>query len=437
VSNIIDIDANEVQGLGLTAKEQVLVLVSTQGPYKRYSLVMPPGVLIASTPRPDPDHPFPGNRKVEKPRAQKFADYLKANAFNGWTCPPHQLRAHPSDVVFNRWVNEPANLAVIEIEKFRSWDIQDGQHRILGFNLFAEQSQGRIAELRRLLAAAERNGDVEVKARYQREVAEAEKVRRSILEESSVEVVIVVANDEEHGQMFADIAMHAKGINPDFATFLDQRDPVHRIATELMSGYSPLSGLVNDGQEGRTSTNSAYLLGAKSLADVCHGVIVGRGRVGKRVRDEIERNEKAWTERIQDFLNAIFDSFPDLKRLQRLEIDAPTLKAESLLGSATMLRVLAIVWHELVHEEDGPELSVSDMKAFFAELEPHLRCFQEVVVTNGKGEQVVKYGVPGDDPVWSVTGVFQAGNKAPSARQGDINRLGEVVASWATEGLPA
>jgi hypothetical protein len=434
----IDIDAQQLAGLGLTAKEEVLVLHSAQGPFDRYSLVMPPGVLIASTPRPDPDHPFPGNRKVEKARAQKFADYLSANAFteHGWTCPPHQLRAHPSDVVLKRWINEPAHLAVVELEKFRSWDIQDGQHRILGFNLFNDQTQQRITELRRLVSAAERSGDRELLATHKKNLAGVEALRRRILEESTVEVVIVVANDEAHGQMFADIAMHAKGINPDFATYLDQRDPVHRIATELMEGYSPLSGLVNDGQEGRTSSSSTYLLGAKSLADLCHGVIVGPGRVGKRVRDEIERAEKAWTERIKDFLNAIFETLPDLKRLKSMQIDAPTLRSESLLGSATMLRVLAIAWHELVHDEDGPKMSVSEMKAFFAELEPHFRCFEDVKVKNGQGDTVIKNGVPSTHTLWGPTGMFQAGNRAPSARQGDVNQFGKIVASWAQNGLP-
>lgn len=435
----IEVDPRKVQDLGLTAKEQVLVLYSRQGPHHRYALVMPPGVLISSTKRPDPDTPFPGNRKVEKSRAQKFADYVRHNALNehGWTCPPHQLRAHESDVAFLEWINQASGLAKIEIEKFRTWDIQDGQHRILGFNLFNEQSQQRIHELRKQESKARRNGEDDQVVELQQKLGHEELVRRKVLEESGVEVVIVVADEEAHRQMFADIAMHAKGINPDFATFLDQRDPVHRIATELMAGYSPLAGLVNEGQAGRTSSNSPYLFGAKGLADICHGVIVGPGRVGKRVRAEIEKSERLWTERITDFLNAAFESFPDLKRLQRGDIDAPALRSESLLGSSTMLRVLAIAWHQLVHDEDGPKQSVADVKAFFKELEPHLRCFEEVGVTNSDGEQVIKHGVPNEHPIWGPTGMFQAGNKAPSARQGDVNQFGLIVASWATKGLPS
>ena len=434
----IDIETTELAGLGLTAKEDVLVLCSKQGPFIRYSLVMPPGVLIRSTKTPDPDQPFPGNRKVERGRAQKFADYLKVNAqsAHGWTCPPHQLRAHPSDIEFKKWVQEQTGLAIVAIEKFRNWDIQDGQHRILGFNLFNDQMQQRVDDLRKLVTKSERNGDEpEVTKKLKRELRDADTTRRAILEDSMVEVVIVVAEESAHRQMFADIAMHAKGINPDFATVLDQRDPVHRIATDLMAGYSPLDGMVNDGQAGRTSSKSEHLFGAKSLADLCHGVIVGPGRVGKRVRDEIERNERLWADRIKDFLNALFESFPDLQRLRRDEIDAPTLRSESLLGSATMLRVLAIAWHELAYSEEDAK-SVGEIKAFFAELEPHMRCFEDVEVENSKGETITRKGLSATHPLWGPTGMFQHGNRAPSARQGDVNQFGRTVAGWGRKGIP-
>ncbi len=437
-TGIDEIDSEELAGLGLTATEDVLVLKGKQGPYDRYTLVMPPGVLITSTKRPDPDQPTLYNRRVEKSRSQGFADYVRENSLNdvGWTCPPHQLRAHPDDIRFKKWINEDAGLAIVELEKFRRWDIQDGQHRILGFNLLNDQTQQRIGDLREQVRKADRNGDKEVAAEHRRHLEGVERIRKLALEDARVEVVLVVADDESHGQMFADIAMHAKGINPDYAAFLDQRDPVHRIATELMSTYPPLEGLINDGQEGRTASTSEYLMGAKNLADICRGVIVGPGRVGKRIRTEIEQQERLWTGRIQDFISALMEAMPDLARLRNGDISAVSLRGESLLGSATMLRVLAIAWHEMLYSDSQTQKSVSEATEFLKQLEPRMRCFEDVVTYNAKGEQVIKVGVSGDHGIWASTRKFQPGNRAPSARQGDVNELGRVVASWAENGLP-
>jgi hypothetical protein len=433
-----DIDPKQLEGLGFSGTETILAFRTRQAGVRRFSFAMPIGTLIRSVKRPDPAKPFPGNRKVEQGRANKFADYLWENASKdpGWTCPPLQLRAAPEEIKSETTVSEDVNLVKFEVSKYRSWDIQDGQHRILGFNIFAERQDARIAELRRMVTKAERDGDRQTAAIHARTLRDVEARRRAILDDSQVEVVLVVADDAAHGQMFADIAIHAKGINPDFATLLDERDPVHRIATDLMQEYTPISGLVNDGQLGRTSTSSPYLVGAKSLADVCHGVIVGSGRVGKRMRDEIEQREAVWSGRVKEFLAVLFESFTDLQRVQRGELDAPALREESLIASATMIRVLAIAWHESLYSDGKDRLTVAQVREFFTKLEPHMRCFEDVEVTNPvTGEKAIKHGVP-IHSIWMGTGKFQLGTKAPSARQGDVNEFGKVLAAWAKAGIP-
>ena len=131
----------------------------------------------------------------------------------------------------------------------------------------------------------------------------------------------------------------------------------------------------------------------------------------------------------------VFDSFGDLKRLTAGEITAPQLREESLLGSAITLRVLAIAWHELLYADDP--LTVGDMKRFFNGLDPHMRCFEEVRVTNSRGEPVTRVGVPDGHPIWGPTGKFRPGWRAPEGRISDVNDLGRTIASWGRRGLPA
>ena len=332
-------------------------------------------------------------------------------------------------------IAESARLVEVELPKHRRWDIQDGQHRMLGFDMFRERSEGEIARLRDLRAKAERSGEPASVKHYTEQLVEQERRHTAILDKAHVEVVVVVADDGDHGQMFADIAINAKGVNPDYAATLDQRDPVNRIATNLIERFPPLDGLVSDGQQGRLAPNSPFLLGTKSIADVARGVAVGTGRVGKRARDEIERDEAKWTRRITEFLATAFESFEDLQRLTGGEIDAPQLREESLLGSATTLRVLAIAWHEMLYADDP--LTVGDVKRFFADLDPHMRCFGEVRAPNARGELTTRIGVMADHPIWGPTGKFQPGWKAPSGRISDVNDLGRVIASWGRHGLPA
>ena len=430
------IDRERVEGLGFAGTDRVLAFRSRQGEHERYTFAMPVSTAIQSIRKPDPEQPFPGNRKVEPDRAQKFADYLESNGLGGtWTCPPIQLRAAADDILKVEVVGETARLVEVELPKYRRWDIQDGQHRMLGFHMFREQSEAERARLLDLHAKAERSGTPATVENYKQQLAERERLHEAILAKAHVEVVVVVADVPEHNQMFADIATNAKGVNPDYAATLDQRDPVNRIATNLIERFPSLDGLVSDGQRGRISSNSQFLLGTKNLADIARGVAVGRGRVAKRARDEIERDEAKWMSRIEEFLVAVFDTFEDLKRLTSREITAPQLREESLLGSAITLRVLAIAWHELLYADDP--MAVGDVKQFFAELDQHMRCFEEVHVTNSRGETVTRIGVPDGHPIWGPTGKFRPGWRAPEGRLSDVNDLGRTIASWGRRGLPA
>ncbi len=410
--------------------EPLTAFRTTQGKQTRYTFTAPLAYLVDTVKRPDPREPFPGNRKVELTRARSFRDYLRDNATgnHGWTFPPIQLRTTQERIRETVVVSE-IGLVKIRVPRGSHWDIQDGQHRVLGVYLFAEETEKKIAELRNHLS---RN---EADTKVRQEFREIEQVRHIILNESQVEVVLVVADDRTHGLMFADIARYAKGINPDFATKLNTRDPVDRIAQDIIETFAPLAGLVSSGQAGRVGITSKDILGAKAVADICRSVIVGPGRIGKKIRGDIEENEALWRERIKEFLAVLFETFPDLEHLRAGEIDAPTLRGQSLIASSTMWRALAIAWHLILYK--GDRLAVPDVRRFFANLEPHLRCFTDVQVVDPKtGKLVTRHGVPKDHPLWESTGKVRVGNRTLEGRNSDVNDLGRIFESWARQGLP-
>lgn len=434
----IDIDRSKIEGLGVSEWQDIGAFRTEQGKHTRYTFTAPIGYLTRAVKRPDPAKPFPQNRKVEKARAKRFGDYLREAAAKreSWTFPPIQLRAMQNSIRNEQVIHEGMGFVGMQVPRFSSWDIQDGQHRILGVYMFEEDTAARIAALHAEMAKAERKGDRGAIKTIQNEIAGIEKIRATILEGSMVEIVLVVADDQTHSQMFADIAINAKGINPDFAATLDMRDPVHRIAENIIETCPPLNGLISSGQSGRMSTSSPELLGAKGVANICHAVIVGTGRVGKNMHSRIEDDEELWRERVREFINAMFESFPDLQMLSKKEIDAPALRERSLIASASMWRSLAIAWHLVLYEED--RLTVGKAKEFFRELEPHLRCFKTVETPDTRtGELVKKVGMPENHWLWGPTGKFRVGNRTPEGRHSDINDLGRILAGWARNGIPS
>src|ERR1700682_2444830 len=63
----------------------------TMGGRKIYSLDLPLVAVAATLPRPDPEHPTQGNRRVDRKHAHDFADYIREK--EEWVSPAFILRA--------------------------------------------------------------------------------------------------------------------------------------------------------------------------------------------------------------------------------------------------------------------------------------------------------------------------------------------------------
>ena len=113
----------------------------------------------------------------------------------------------------------------------------------------------------------------------------------------------------------------------------------------------------------------------------------------------------------------LVQSFPILKEIEAGREHPGRLRKTSLLGSATFLRVLAGVYHDLTDKDAATPMSDDDVVDFFGSLIPHL-------------------DLPVTESLWLDTEVFEPNASAPKARGGDMYRLGKLIGGWARDGLP-
>ena len=173
---------------------------------------------------------------------------------------------------------------------------------------------------------------------------------RDRMSRARVSIDIVIVDDPEaYRQVFVDIADNAKGVTERLSARFDRRKVVHR-ALPLVVDHPLLEGRVEE-ESDRLSGANSNLLTAKHVADIVRTVQVGAARrVSRRLETELEDRKVA--ENAKRFLDVIEEAFPELQAVEEGGKSASELRSESLLGSATMLRVLAGVYHELVIADD-------------------------------------------------------------------------------------
>ena len=429
--------AEKLAGTEYQENEKFNAMKCVQGEVVQYTIVLPMRAILHSLKKPDPNEILQTNRKVDKTRANDFANgYLYERAKTGdWICPPLTLRVHQSDVVSIDHITD--QIVRIEVPKLRQWLIHDGQHRALGTHYFHEQLTARIGELREQAEKARANGDKQLESQFRAKVEGENQILEDILSRSSVQLNLIVTTAAIHDQLFADMAIHAKGINPDFALALDQHDPLGNIAKLLMEDLPYLPDLVSLGQKGRVAKKDDELIGLKSLTDIVRAVSVGgAGRIGKKVHQQLLDEERIWAGRTGEFLQACFGTFSGLRGLVEGTTTASEVKNSSLTGSATMLRVLGSVWHEAVLEPTDPHktVTVTEMRDFFGVLDPHMDCFDEVERTATDGTTTTVIGVPETKKLWMDTLKFRPGGTAPTARPADIADLAQEIIRWLRDG---
>jgi DNA-sulfur modification-associated len=375
-----------------------------------YSLDFAIPELIALVPKPDPSKPATDNRRITPAHARKFAEYVIGR--KDWVCPPMLLRIPEGEFAFEpiRTIGS-TEFGILRVPKLArmSLHITDGQHRILGFHWAWERLDEEIEKARDHISR--------VKANYEDEPALVQgakaQLKRWLDRRADLAVqrvgadVLVVDDSREYRQVFVDIADNALGISRSVSVRFDRRKVVNR-ALETVMAHPLLDGRV-DLQTDRLNKNSPFLMGAKHVTDMIRAAQVGRGRIGKRLEDEL--NEITVAGNASRCLDALVAGFPDLQDLTNGKTDPAVLRARSLLCSTTMLRVLAMVYGELAVRADseGPEFTHDEVVQYFESLSDQM-------------DAPVKEG-----DRWMKTGLFLDGASAPSARGGDVNRLATIL----------
>ncbi|ADP84681.1 DNA sulfur modification protein DndB [Pseudofrankia inefficax] len=359
---MIQIEGDRVSGR--RRETTFLAQRSYQGGRIVYTIRVPLTTLDLILPLPDPDQPIADNRRVDPRHAKAFGDYIKAK--QSWVAPTLLTRDNGGC----RFVEVPdtdGQIGYLTIPwatgAISPLTNVDGQHRILGIHLIIRALGEEVQKIDREIGRttrADRIANFEVA----RDKLTADLKR---LENESVGVDIYLEPSNVLArQMFVDVADNAKGISSALRARFDSSKVANRILDPVI-GHALLKDKIDLEQDRMTGRNP-NLMGAKHVADLIRGVAVGvGGRMGRQQEQDLA--DEVLVERVHGFLNCLADGFADLSAIAEGALKPVDLRAQSLLGSVGMLRVLAGVYHELLETE---EASDEEIIAFFSNLDPHM-----------------------------------------------------------------
>lgn len=305
---------------------------------------------------PDPNLPFPDNRRVNKKHALDFGNYWEAHE-DSWIVPPllldskRELRVRPVDI-------DGANSAHVELEipyNVRgSIRILDGQHRILGWYLKRIELEGRLAE-----ATSTYNKSITSGNTSDARIASDEidylmtQLKRFTIEQVAVNIIGALSA-EKHQQFFVDIAKNALGINKTVQAKFDSSSIVNRVTRELILKHELLVHRIDLEKTSCSGTNH-NLLTVVNVADIvrhaCFGVNTRVTARRESVHKDVELSVVA-----SEFFDVMTAGFAQIKEIQKGHMTPALLREKSLLGSGTIWRCFAGAFHEvcvLIDEKEG------------------------------------------------------------------------------------
>lgn len=397
---------------GVTGHKDVdrYVTVKTrQGSRVVYTLQLALHDVPRVLPVPDPSRTTPGNRKVSPEHAHKFGIYLRSRP--EWVAPPLLVRDSGS-VKFEESTTLPdgsvLGYLLVPRNSRAVLKIIDGQHRVLGIDDAVNELDTKIADVQDDLA----RGEADAAEKLRAELDELLTLRQRFVDEHIAVQIYVESRPQAYEQMFFDVADNALGINQAVKVRFDSRKVVNRALPEVLK-HALLKNRV-DMEQDRITGNNPNLLGAKHVADIIRAVNVGvTGRVTERREGQLD--ESTLIENTETFLGALLNGFGPLGELTDGRLTPPKLRSRSLLGSITMLRVLAGAFHDLYVLDDVSEDEIVD---YFATLNPHM------------GAPVFK------NSIWWTTGDFTEGTNGPNARTQNLKHLTDEIVRWHSDGLP-
>ena len=351
---------------------------------------------------PNPNEPTEANRRIDPAHAEAFAKYLTGRP-NG-VIPTLLLRA-PSGVFQFEEIQSLSGTSwgKLTIPKLAREEVAivDGQHRILGMHIAGRSIGQELKEARNRRAVAQRDDNRDLIQHWTKQIQRIEQQRKKLAEERVSLQIVIVDDQEEYQQIFVDIADNAKGIAQSIRARMDSTKVVNRSLDKIVR-HSLLSGRV-DREKDRLLKGEQYLLTLKDLANIARTVAVGlAGRISARLEDEL--NEGKIASETARYFDALVEGFEDMGNVAQGNMAPSDLRAKSLLGSVTVLRVLADVYKKI---QDHPKAV-----GFFG----HISSNMSIPITEGSR--------------WLDSSAVRVGTMAPTARMGDQQNLSATIMKW-------
>lgn len=386
-----------------------------------FVIAMPLHLITSHLPIPDPSEPFEGNRRVNESHAGSFGEYWRDN--ERWATPPLLLDTlYPLSREFDsKFAAGGVEFGVVKLPHNSSHelDILDGQHRILGWKLITERLLDEIRRYREDLQRAREVEDEIGIQLFEQKIAKAQASLDRLRKEYITLEILEGVTKSDHKQYFHDIAVNARGISKSITVSFDRRNVLNRVAMNLAEQHPLLMDRV-DFERDRTTLSNENLVSGKNLVDIVRHVVLGiDGRM--TIRREKAYKESAIEAMAGKFLDALTESFPQLDRVANDELHPLDLRQDDLLGSATILRVLAGAYHELAvdnSDDDNPRVTIdgdTQARKLYSLLADHM-------------------GIP-IEKAWLETGCFESKNsRAPGSRTQQLRALTDIVTSWGQYG---
>lgn len=397
------------------------------------------GIALDLMPKPDPNVPFPNNRPLVVPHSKEWGDYWEKNP-SAWGCPAGLVSVREDFPQLDFLVGGTGNGYTVGMLKLprdmaNISEILDMQHRIYGWHLKRAELSERLRKGQDELMQVRSLDDPLLLA-----PAEA-KVRRlketlARLHQETITVEIMVMTEDEHRTLFAKIADKALAINKSQIADYDSTQVINRVARALSDNHPLLTGRVDWVRTNVSDTvrkSNPNLVSGETLVNLVRPFATGNivGRVTEARNVELEAEESKLYSSLSEFLDVLPAAFELLGGVLADTTRPSEVRTQSLLGSRTMLRVLATAYHRLTTGRVGrkavkPVMSRDEVLAYLKTLAPHM-------------------ALPLDrNSIWFTTGAFPSMPededadlpRAPLSRQQDLKALTDAIVLWATTGVP-
>lgn len=408
---------SEISGYAIS--DDYLAQKSIQGGRTHYSIVLPLHQVPVTLPVPDPNEPFEDNRQVRLSHAQAFADYIRQN--RGWHAGALTVRGLSHVLHFSELANQegkPVRVGVLKVPRNmrNAFRIIDGQHRILGVKLLFDQISEDIVKATSRLAGAKRTGSEQaVVAQFEREILDLENLKQRTMEDTMTVDLLIEDDETIHRQIFVDVANNALSVQKAVTARFDSKKIVNRVVVDLLNDPSTDDLIRNrvDDQKDRVIGSNMNLIGSGVLAEIVR--TVKKGIVGRiSAADEKTFDQRSMARDTNLFFSVLRQSFRCLDDIATGATTPPQVRGKHLIASATMIRIMAGVYHNLVQQG----ISRDEIVSFFQTIDR-------------AGGAPLKSSTPhGQMWISSPSGGFLDGETAPGSRSQQVKAIVDEITDW-------